>query len=179
MLKNVIIFAAGVVLGSVITYGAVKKKYERIADEEIKSVKDTFRKKKEEKSDECFPTTEELEELKKMIATNAYTSYSSSAKKEESEEDDMRPFTISPDEFDEIGYKTESLTFWADGVVTDEADFPIDDIDDTIGEDSLSHFGEYEDDSVFVRNDRLRTDYEILMDSRKFSEVYPDRNVEG
>ena len=46
-----------------------------------------------------------------------------------------------------------------------------DEIEELIGKDSLNHFGEYEDDSVFVRNDRLRTDYEILADSRPYGEV--------
>ena len=28
-------------------------------------------------------------------------------------------------------------------------------MDEIVGKESLNHFGEYEDDSVFVRNDRL------------------------
>ena len=34
-----------------------------------------------------------------------------------------------------------------------------------------SHFGEYEDDSIFVRNDRLKCDLEILFDRRTYAEV--------
>ena len=37
--------------------------------------------------------------------------------------------------------------------------------------DALNHFGEYEDDSVFVRCDERKCDYEILLDQRSFSEV--------
>ena len=44
--------------------------------------------------------------------------------------------------------------------------------DDVVGMESLTHFGEYEDDSVFVRNDRLKCDYEILMDERTYSGSY-------
>ena len=54
----------------------------------------------------------------------------------------------------------------------DDEPLTDDQIEDLIGEDSLSHFGEYEDDSVFVRNDRLRTDYEILADTRRYGDVY-------
>lgn len=50
-----------------------------------------------------------------------------------------------------------------------------DDIEETIGSDALNHFGEYEDDSVFVRNETLDKEYEILMDTRRFSDVYPTR----
>lgn len=45
-------------------------------------------------------------------------------------------------------------------------------IQQSIGFESLGHFGEYEDDSVFVRNDRLKTDYEILLDEENYSDSY-------
>ncbi len=85
-----------------------------------------------------------------------------------------KPYIITPEEFSDSDYNTETLSYWADGVVTDIDNEPLtdDQIEDLIGEDSLSHFGEYEDDSVFVRNDRLRTDYEILADTRRYGDVY-------
>ena len=85
-----------------------------------------------------------------------------------------KPYIITPEEFSDSDYNTETLSYWADGVVTDIDNERLtdDQIEDLIGEDSLSHFGEYEDDSVFVRNDRLRTDYEILADTRRYGEVY-------
>ena len=82
------------------------------------------------------------------------------------------PYVISPDEFGELDdYDTASLLYFADGVVADMEMNPVDDIDEIIGEASLDHFGEYEDDSVYVRNDRLRIDYEVLKDLRNF---HPD-----
>ena len=47
----------------------------------------------------------------------------------------------------------------------------VDDIEETVGEDSLEHFGEYEDDSVYVRNDAKKCDYEILLDQRYYQEI--------
>ena len=47
----------------------------------------------------------------------------------------------------------------------------IEDVESMIGFESLSHFGEYEDDSVFVRNDARKCDYEILQDQRLYSDV--------
>ena len=82
------------------------------------------------------------------------------------------PYIISPEEFDtEDGYDTVSLTYYTDGVLTDDDNNVIEDIENTVGEDFAKHFGEYEDDSVFVRNERLMTDYEILMDYRPFNDV--------
>ena len=36
--------------------------------------------------------------------------------------------------------------------------------------DALDHFGEYEEDAVFARNDAKRCDYEILKDERTYAE---------
>lgn len=83
-----------------------------------------------------------------------------------------RPYIISPEEFGENPYyDTISLTYYSDKVLTDEDDIEIEDVDGLIGEDSLNHFGEYEDDSVFVRNDELQTDYEILLDERAYYDI--------
>lgn len=79
------------------------------------------------------------------------------------------PYVIPPEEFDELGYTTISLTCFADGVLADENGVVIDDVEEIVG-DALNHFGEYEDDSVYVRNDAKRCDYEILRDEREYAE---------
>ena len=87
-------------------------------------------------------------------------------------------YVIEPDAFGEAeGYDEISLTFYADGTVTDDNDRAMseDEIEETIGKDSLSHFGEYEADSVFVRNDRLKADYEILKDLRSYADVLREK----
>ena len=84
-----------------------------------------------------------------------------------------KPYVISPDDFDEMDdYETETLMYYEDDVLTDDGGNIITDVEKLIGKDSLSHFGEYEDDSVFVRNDKLKTDYEILADGRNYYDVY-------
>ena len=60
-------------------------------------------------------------------------------------------------------------------VLVDDGGDKIEDVDDVVGMESLTNFGEFEDDSVFVRNDRLRCDYEILMDERTYSEAQKER----
>lgn len=81
------------------------------------------------------------------------------------------PYVISPEEFGEMNdYEKISLTYYANGILADENDEVIDDIEETVG-DALEHFGEYEDDSVFVRNEENMCDYEILFDQRNFSEI--------
>lgn len=92
------------------------------------------------------------------------------------------PYVISPDEFGELeDYTKISLTYFADGVLADECGEIVDDVEEIIG-DGLDHFGEYEDDSVFVRSDAKRCDYEILKDLRDFSDFkkknFPPNNDE-
>lgn len=93
--------------------------------------------------------------------------------KEESEDVDT-PYIISPEEFGEDpGYDSVTLIYYADGVVTDDDNNVIEDeeADELFGLESLEHFGEYEDDSVHVRNDVLKTEYEILRDERDYEDV--------
>ena len=35
------------------------------------------------------------------------------------------------------------------------------------------YFGEYGDDSVYIRNDELKADYEILLDDEKYEVLFP------
>ena len=98
---------------------------------------------------------------------------------QEKEDDIMQsePYVITPEEFGENeDYNTVSLTYYADHILTYEDDELVEDIDGLVGEESLTHFGEYEDDSVFVRNDVCKTDYEILLDEREFMDVH-DSNL--
>lgn len=176
--NKVFIFAAGAVIGSAVTWKLLKDKYAKIAQEEIDSVKEVFSKKKNGPNtiDGVIETkevkTETLQSFKDKVQELGYTNYSDISKDEEGGSDMIdKPYVIEPEEFGENDYETVSLTYYADGVLADDRDNVVEDVESMVGVESLNHFGEYEDDSVFVRNDRLETDYEILMDLRKFSEV--------
>lgn len=80
------------------------------------------------------------------------------------------PYAIAPDEFGEFSdYETIELILFSNGVITDDEGEPVDDdITDMIGEDFASHFGEYEDDAVYIRNDERMADYEIIRDEREY-----------
>ena len=106
--------------------------------------------------------------------SNSYTKYTlEKTRKEDLDMEYNRPYVISPEEFDDNDeYNVISLTYYADGVLTDDMDEPIDpeDIDDLVGKDFADHFGEYEENSIFVRNDAMQTDYEILRDLQRYDE---------
>lgn len=188
-------FIAGAGIGSVCTWQLLKRKYELIAQEEIDSVKEAYSTRESiEKAGKSFvegfrdglkvaeDRTQKDEgnvDFKKyasIIQKEGYTDYSRSVEEKKGEAFVEKPYVISPEEFGEFEeYEKISLTYYADEVLADENDEEVDDVDEIVGEESLNHFGEYEDDSVFVRNDRLKCDYEILLDQRNYLDVAKTR----
>lgn len=166
-LNNVLIFTAGAFIGSVVTWRLLNEKYERIVQEETKDIKERFSKRLNEMEDKH--TYENL--------TNRYSGEQQGKNEVKEERKEVEPMddirVISPEEYgDNIDeYEPVSLTYYADGVLADEMDEPIDDIESVVGDEALHTFGEYENDSVFVRNNYTKRDYEILRDTRAYSEV--------
>lgn len=169
------IFAAGAAVGATASMKLLEAKYKQIAQEEIDSVKAAFEAmSKSNPSDvsEDDPATEkelvreQHSEYCNIVAESGYTN----GEKGGSElMDDIRPHVIPPADFGEIDdYDTETLVYYDDNILVDSNGAVIEDVDSVVGEDSLTHFGEYEDDAVHVRNDMMRCDYEILRDTSDF-----------
>ena len=186
-LKNLFIFAVGAAAGAVATWKLLNDKYEKLYHEEVEAYKEYHKEKSDKATTEPKPEPEPevkkeeyihkvdqdpiMNKLRDTIERAGYTDYSTTKVKNESEEKDMRPYVIRPEELgDQIGYDIIELTYYADGVVAEEDDV-MDDVDEVIGIDSLGHFGQFEEDAVCVRNDRLKCDYQILLDERKYSDV--------
>lgn len=158
-------FVVGAAIGSVTTGVVLKKRYEQIANEEIESVKEAFRNRKidfkdeknlNEAKEEYYPEVEEAEEPVIFDVEK---------------NDPDQPYVIAPEEYGEFPEYTEiELTFYSDHIVADDQNYILEDVDRVIGFDSLNHFGEYEDDTVYVRNDRMRCDYAIILDQRRYEE---------
>lgn len=184
VITKILMFAAGAGIGAAITWKLLKTKYEQIAAEEIESVKEAFSNREQkteegnteqeedelaEDGDDIYPN-EAIAKAAEIARKAGYTN--EPAEDEKEEDDDMdKPYVIAPEEFGEMDYALQSFTYYADGVVTNERGKIVKNVDELIGEESLQHFGEYEDDSVFVRNDKAKIDFEILKDYREFSEI--------
>lgn len=171
---NLLIFAAGVLIGSAVTYKCIKTKYENMADDEIKEMKEYYEGKYKTPEKET-PVPKQEAPTPKSEASHLISSLGYAQSDKEPEVKKMpanEPYVIPPEEFAEIDdYESVSYTYYADEVLTDEDDEPVTDIDGTVGRDFASHFGQYEDDSVFVRNDILKKDFEILRDLRNYFDV--------
>ena len=192
-MKNLLCFVAGAAIGSVVTWKLIEKKYKDLADEEIESVIETFKNRKPRiTKDEVKETVEKVinkwkdpkETVEDIVTAERY----SIENEEEIDEDDesnytidvdpgvevIIPYVITPAQFGEYNeYGTKTLTYYADNVLTDEIDNPItsEEMETMIGPDALDHFGEYEDDSVYIRDEMNEMDYEILKSEKTFSEI--------
>lgn len=195
-MKNLLCFVAGAAVGSVVTWKLIEKKYKDLADEEIESVIETFKNRKPRiTKDNVKETVEKVinkyKEPKEIVEDIVTAERYSIENEEEIDEDDesnytvnvdnddevVTPYVITPEEFGEYNeYGTKTLTYYADNVLTDEIDNPItsEEMITMIGPDALDHFGEYEDDSVYIRDEMNEMDYEILKSEKKFSEI-PER----
>ena len=187
-MSNAVAFTIGVATGASVTYILIKKHFKKIADDEIDTMREYFQNKRAEGIDaiEEEPDDAEVKEARdehqedkpnireyaSLIKKENYTNYSDTTADKKKEVDDVeKPYVITPEEFGELDYSTISLTYYSDGVLTYESDELVEDVDDIVGADFAEHFGEYEDDSVFIRNDRMKTDFEILVDKRNYSDV--------
>ncbi|MCD8119706.1 MAG: hypothetical protein LUE29_09575 [Lachnospiraceae bacterium] len=169
-LAGAVIFAAGTAIGVLATWHFAKTKYEKIAEEEIAEVKQTYRVKitgngiRVEKVEEKEPVDDKTTYGVK-IAESGYGRISV-------DEETNDHYVISPEEFGEMAdYDNRTLLYFQDGVLTDDNYEVVDDVDEIVGEEALKSFGEYEDDSVYVRNDRTKCDYEILLNLDTYRNV--------
>lgn len=185
-LSSVIIFCGGVFIGGFLTWDFFKTKYEKIADEEIASVKETFEH-REPRSDKNYKVEESLkgnDAYINIIDSNSYRNYSNTAIKTDKKGGtaDMelkQPYVITPEQYeDNVDYTKVSLTWYNDEVLEDDWGNVLDP-DDVIGSDALKTFGQYEKDSVFVRDDDEQIDYEVLLDTRSYKETYGHDPVEA
>lgn len=196
-LSSVIIFCGGVFIGGFLTWDFFKTKYEKIADEEIASVKETFehrepRPNKNYKVEEALKGNDAYinvspgvaERIVQIIDSNGYRNYSNTAietdKKGGTADMELKqPYVITPEQYeDNVDYTKVSLTWYNDEVLEDDWGNVLDP-DDVIGSDALKTFGQYEKDSVFVRDDDEQIDYEVLLDTRSYKETYGHDPVEA
>lgn len=197
-MNKFVYFLLGSAVGAGVTWYFCKEYYQKLRDEEVKSVIETFKPKEETKQPEREETESTLkpaldfntERRSKLQAYNALireTDYDPRSPKERLEDDPdepppgddvTKPYSISPEDFDTLeNYDVVIYTYYADDVLVDEDNEPltIDEIIWSVGADFAAHFGEYEDNSVHIRNDMRQIDYEILRDLRKYGDLNDSR----
>lgn len=183
-MKGLLIFAAGLAVGAVAGAVLVKNKVLADAKAEIDEVREYYRESRGQK-DEHVEEVKEVEkkeyELKdiqiKDEPKTGITNYSQITKMYMSKDEFQTPmyddpFVIDPSEFGENPeYDTETLTYFADGVLVDDVDDVIEEPDIVVGLENLKIFEEFGATTVYVRNDIYKTDYEIIRDDWNYSDL--------
>lgn len=168
-MKAVISFVVGAAIGSLLTWKFAKDRYERITQEEIDSVKEYYKScAEDERVEEIIinPPREEydeedVEDVKNIIEENGYQSDSQKG------EGTGHPYVITPEEFASSNqyYDKISLSMYTGGEITDEDSkliYTSPEIENMIGIKNLDRMGEFERGVLYVRNDILQTDYEVI-----------------
>ena len=185
LLTNIISFVIGAGIGAVGAAVVVKKHYDAIIDDEVESVREAFAKNYEKTVEEENEKSEKLyddakEAIKKYSAASDVDDREEEPAddaddyddEEEEEVDNKKPYVISPEEFGASEYAIISLTHFSDGTVINDKDKIVSNSAELLGDDFADHFDDYETDPdvVYVRNDALGIDFEVLRDYQEYSE---------
>ena len=182
-MKGLLIFAAGLAVGAVAGACLVRNKALEDAKQEVEEVREYYRESRGQKDEHVEEVKEVKEvekkeyELKDIQIKDEHTNYSQITKMYMSKDEYQTPmyddpFVIDPSEFGENPeYDTETLTYFADGVLVDDVDDVIEEPDIVVGLENLKVFEEFGATSVYVRNDIYKTDYEIIRDDWNYSDL--------
>ena len=200
-IKNLLIFAAGAIVGGIVTWRIAKKTYEKIIADETEAAKksaqdeiDIYKTQLEDKIDNYVKETSNSASEESENDDDEYEEVEEPEEEDEDEEYCAEPryrynsylneleYFKGKERMDEIGhinvpyiinetdvgdkmdYDLIHLTFYADHILTDDANLPIKDIDEIVGPEALKCFLNEFVNIVYVRNERLGCDFEICRD---------------
>ena len=197
-MEKVVIFVLGAVVGGAAAYIYTKNKYQTEKEEEIESMRvfymgEAAKKKEREKVEnkeentviprekrgirditkDYMESPDPEEQYAREWLDNPYPDLGISGPTEGLAE---APYVITSDEFVNGKRNFDKVTlYYYDGnaALVDQTETTLEDIDDLIGRESLNHFDESEGGVLFVRNETLSTDYEVLMVHESYKPPYP------
>lgn len=190
MMREVLIFVSGVTVGGFLGYKIIEKKYIDKLETEVNRRIDEYvlNNKKEEKHTESVEIKKE-NTADKINYNNVTKNYISSEDNEEKEEVDEKedepevndyisddssrnPYEITEEEYDDNGneFEKESLYYYRGNyTLVDDSDNVVDteDADILLGSDWVELMNN--NGIIYIRNEKVKTDYEIVVNSG----VYP------
>lgn len=193
MVKETIIFLAGAGIGAGISFIVTKKKYEKLIIEEVDTLRKKYKveegsatdkinniknyisehynisEKSVDNSDDIVFVREEEEDLEEEMAESEFP--------EEEPEMSKIPYPITPEEYFEgkdSGIAKRALVYYAgDDTLLDEMSEEVQELSQ-IGVENLRYFGKYEDMRLYIRNEAICEDYEVIFEEGKW---HPDEEV--
>lgn len=178
-------FASGMAVG----YYVSKNRFQELADKEIESVRKVYEKHfKKDAQEESAPKSNRPKPAP-LKDQEAYKNYAEQYKGSDKEviapipkksiqsppkvvkKTNTTPYVISPEQYNESEYEADTLIYYSDKVLSDSDGNIIHNVNEVIGPEALSTFGRYLDDTVYVRDDNKKIDYEIIWESRTYKAV--------
>ena len=181
-LKIVAAFAVGAGCGIFGTMKYFENKYRHIADKEIESVIDIYRKKTEALKDKEEEKNNYHKRVKNYISSAPLDTVVDREKIEaeahpEDDEPEEQYQITSMDYFDDSEYDKVNLTYYFNDKVlvgpSDYKDEDILDVDSSIGEDAVNLIANGFDDgsALYIRNPKLGVDYEITKSYMSYKDL--------
>ena len=181
-MKSLLTFVAGLAIGAGVTYVIQKNRYEEMIKDEVDDLREHYKSKEckpkesglnKEGTDEVQSYRMKSEERKEsmgrvhsLVRENKYTSCDD----ENLNTETKPPFVVTPEEFATVPlWDVDTLRYHANDIIANDNNeiMDEDEIERILGMSVMEikdQFGVYEDDSVFIRNEALKCDYEILRD---------------
>ena len=182
-IASIISFVVGALSGTIGTYIFIRKKY----DDEFQKKRDemiAYYQNKVGKQETTEPPavleedkeTDMMEEARRLSEENGYkrpyheidrvvTMEETPPYDPSNDTERDLPYIVDGVEFgSQEGYEMCVLNCYEDGVVTDEKNEVLteDDIEECVGSKNIDQLYRVEGDSIYVRNDRLKRDYDII-----------------
>ena len=152
-LYSALIFIAGAVVGAVCGYYYAKKRYlEELCEEPWDPPTMNL-------NEDDFGAHDILRETQEPLSSNVSVSAQT------------KVYVIPPDEYASCGYDECEFSMFDDGIIADEFGEIVDTAELFPGIDVASRFGEYEDDSVYIRDEVRGLDFAIIRDYRTYEEM--------
>ncbi len=180
-------FGLGAISGSALTWYYLRTKYQQYVDDEVNELREYYSSKLANTEDKHIEIANDIDdestdidikkaqkEVSELTERQNYSGYFQQESTDISNDPSIlepKPVVVGPNDLDEEpDYEWRDITVYADDVVCDDNDDPLDDMKNIIG-DALDHFGEYAESVIYVRNDRLKCYFEISKDDRTYEEV--------
>lgn len=180
--------AVGAIIGAAVTHVYEQKRYSQLVEEEIEKTKVLYDSKNEESKAVMLDLTKDEVSIKPMpqdkkdygnVLANAgylskpsYADYTQYSKPElntepvaETDISNDVPILIAPEVYGQLeDYDMQELVYYKDGIITDEDGdiLELEKVKELVGSDFASHFGDYDDNSIYVMNDTNKTYYQVI-----------------
>ena len=186
MKNNTVLLCAGAFsLGYAACYFVMKARFEKVLDERVDAINQAFDKEMIELGLEVVPVespdkkpSTDTKIFRSEIKKHNYDSFYKDREKVEKVEEDkeevsespeeggfVEPYIITAQQFATDGILDKvPLTYYINADLVCEEEEAIDDPDSVIGTEFVDHFHDDEEGVVYVRNEKLGTDYEVILD---------------